>query len=199
MTQTPNDSGNTGDTPIRPAGAADSAIGRAPAGSVPPPRNAPAAGSSPAEPARSPGGGPAVPVTSDPRARDARTGAGGAGAEPATPTDGASTRDGRTTAAPAPGSGSADSGAPLFSAEEREKYAARVHQAVAGFVEDPARAVREADATFDEVVSRLSTALADRGRHLRGDRDGERGRAETEDLRIALQHYRDLTERLVHL
>lgn len=92
-------------------------------------------------------------------------------------------------------------GRPLFSPEEQETFAARIQQAVTGFVEDPQRAVREADATFDEVVAGLGSALEERGRRLRAGK-GESGPAtgaETEDLRIALQHYRDLTERLVSL
>lgn len=93
----------------------------------------------------------------------------------------------------------ADVGRPLFAPEEREKITARVQQAVAGFVEDPRRAVREADAAFDEVVKSLGEALAERGRHLRSDDESGRGEVGTEELRVALQHYRDLTERLVRL
>ncbi|MFD3976731.1 hypothetical protein [Streptomyces cyaneofuscatus] len=88
---------------------------------------------------------------------------------------------------------------PLFAPEQREKFDARIHQAVAGFVENPRQAVQEADAAFDEVVAELTQALAERSRLLRTDRDGERSEAGTEDLRIALQQYRDLTERLVRL
>ncbi|MFI7290638.1 hypothetical protein ACIBRY_28910 [Streptomyces anulatus] len=92
-------------------------------------------------------------------------------------------------------------GRPLFAPEEREAFAARIQQAVTGFVEDPHRAVREADATFDEVVASLGAVLEERGRQLRAGKDGSGPAtgAETEDLRIALQHYRDLTERLVRL
>ncbi|MFI5652528.1 hypothetical protein ACIA71_15035 [Streptomyces anulatus] len=92
-------------------------------------------------------------------------------------------------------------GRPLFAPAEQEAFAARIQQAVTGFVEDPHRAVREADATFDEVVASLGQALEERGRRLRAGRSGSGPGtgAETEDLRIALQHYRDLTERLVRL
>ncbi|MFJ6615040.1 hypothetical protein ACIQPT_32745 [Streptomyces sp. NPDC091289] len=92
-------------------------------------------------------------------------------------------------------------GRPLFAPEEQEAFTVRIQQAVTVFVEDPHRAVREADATFDEVVAGLGAALEERGRRLRAGK-GESGPAtgaETEDLRIALQHYRDLTERLVRL
>ncbi|OCC11084.1 hypothetical protein [Streptomyces sp. PTY087I2] len=92
-------------------------------------------------------------------------------------------------------------GKPLFAPEEREAFAARIQQAVTGFVEDPRRAVRDADATYEEVVADLGAALAERGRRLRSGKDGSGADsgADTEDLRIALQHYRDLTERLVRL
>ncbi|MFH8687244.1 hypothetical protein ACH4EC_10275 [Streptomyces anulatus] len=92
-------------------------------------------------------------------------------------------------------------GRPLFAPAEQEAFAARIQQAVTGFVEDPQRAVREADATFDEVVASLGKVLEERGRRLRAGRSGSGPAtgAETEDLRIALQHYRDLTERLVRL
>lgn len=99
------------------------------------------------------------------------------------------------------GGGEPHHGRPLFSPEEQEAFAARIQQAVTGFVEDPHRAVQEADATFDEVVASLGAALEERGRRLRAGKDGSEAAAgaETEDLRIALQHYRDLTERLVRL
>ncbi|MFE6702311.1 hypothetical protein [Streptomyces sp. NPDC057718] len=92
-------------------------------------------------------------------------------------------------------------GRPLFAPAEQEAFAARIQQAVTGFVEDPHRAVRDADATFEEVVADLGSALAERGRRLRTGKDGSGtdSVADTEDLRIALQHYRDLTERLLRL
>ncbi|WP_432005920.1 hypothetical protein [Streptomyces parvus] len=92
-------------------------------------------------------------------------------------------------------------GRPLFAPAEQEAFAARIQQAVTGFVEDPHRAVRDADATFEEVVADLGAALAERGRRLRSGKDGSGADsgADTEELRIALQHYRDLTERLVRL
>ncbi|WP_228995306.1 hypothetical protein [Streptomyces sp. DH8] len=111
--------------------------------------------------------------------------------------------------APGPGAGPASpeghvedgprAGRPLFAPEQREAFAARIQQAVTGFVEDPHRAVRDADATFEEVVEGLEAALRERGRKLRAGKGEDAPAAETEDLRIALQHYRDLTERLVRL
>ncbi|ARF70948.1 hypothetical protein RM717_00535 [Streptomyces griseus] len=197
MTQTPNGAGNTGRTPERPTPptGAERVPPVTPPGTAPVPPTA----AKPSEPSPTAPGtpGPSAPAADKVHADSART-------------DGARTT-GRTTAPPAtasPGSadtgrpakdGGADKGRPLFAPEEREKFDARIHQAVAGFVENPRQAVQEADATFDEVVAGLTEALATRSRLLRADRDGERSEAGTEDLRIALQQYRDLTERLVRL
>ncbi|MFD3795479.1 hypothetical protein [Streptomyces californicus] len=128
------------------------------------------------------------------------------------PLDHTGAADPRTATGPAaPGSGrgagdgraeeGARGGHSLFAPEQREAFAARIQQAVTGFVEDPHQAVRDADATFEEVVADLGAALQERGRKLRAGKgeDATGTGAETEDLRIALQHYRDLTERLVHL
>ncbi|MFD4235214.1 hypothetical protein [Streptomyces sp. NPDC058542] len=151
--------------------------------------------------------GPGAPVTA-PRTVTGEEPAGRTGAAPRTaPGPAVSETPGRTVphAGPDTARGPAEDGAhpgrPLFAPEEQEAYAARIQQAVTGFVEDPHRAVREADATFDEVVASLGAALEERGRRLRAGKDGSDPAtgAETEDLRIALQHYRDLTERLVRL
>ncbi|MEW2069673.1 hypothetical protein [Streptomyces sp. NPDC007346] len=195
MTQTPNSTGNTGSTPNR----ATPSTGAERVPPVAPPGNAlgapvPPTAAKPSDPPPAAAGpdGASVPAADGARTDSARR-------------DG--DRDNGRTTAPAgdatlqpDATGTArDSGRPLFAPEEREKFDARIHQAVAGFVENPGQAVREADATFDEVVAGLTEALADRSRLLRADRDGERSEARTEDLRIALQHYRELTERLVRL
>ncbi|MFI5724680.1 hypothetical protein [Streptomyces cyaneofuscatus] len=193
MTQTPNDNDRTGSTANR----ATPSTGAERVPPVTPPGDplgtpVPASAAKPAtSPETAPGNRPdgaAVPASGTPHA--AKTHADLARTE-ATRETGRTTDTGRDAAA--------GKDRPLFSADEREKFDARIHQAVAGFVENPRQAVQEADAAFDEVVAGLTKALADRSRLLRADRDGERSDAETEDLRIALQQYRDLTERLVRL
>ncbi|MFJ4827939.1 hypothetical protein ACIP5L_32210 [Streptomyces bacillaris] len=196
MTQTPNTGGTPGDAPNR---ATPSTGAERVAPVAPPPGNAPA---TPVPPTAAKPSGP--PPTADQARPDGtsadRTHTDPARAVPAHPDE---TRDAsRTTASTAsPGRTEtpAHSGRPLFAAEQREKFDARIHQAVAGFVENPRQAVQEADAAFDDVVAGLTEALAERSRLLRADRDGGRSEAGTEDLRIALQQYRDLTERLVRL
>ncbi|MET9925970.1 MULTISPECIES: hypothetical protein [unclassified Streptomyces] len=203
MTQNPNSTGDTGSTPNRPTPSTG-------AERVPPvtPPGDPLGTPVPPTAAK-PSGSPPTTTRTDGTTTSAADHAhtDKTHADPAhadrTHADPARTdkarETGRTTASSGRTDTAGENGRPLFAAEAREKFDARIHQAVAGFVENPRQAVQEADATFDEVVAELTKALADRSRLLRADRDGERSEAGTEDLRIALQHYRDLTERLVRL
>jgi hypothetical protein len=70
-------------------------------------------------------------------------------------------------------------------------------RAVGGFVDDPKGAVREADAVLDE-AARL---LARRREELRRgwDGSGAGSGADTEQLRLALTRYRDLTRQVIDL
>lgn len=203
MTQTPNSTGDTGSTPNRPT----SSTGAERVPPVTPPGDP--LGTPVPPTAAKPSGSPPTTTRTDGATTSAadhahtdKTHADPAHADK-THADPARTdkarETGRTTASSGRTDTAGENGRPLFAAEAREKFDARIHQAVAGFVENPRQAVQEADATFDEVVAELTKALADRSRLLRADRDGERSEAGTEDLRIALQHYRDLTERLVRL
>lgn len=86
----------------------------------------------------------------------------------------------------------------LLPAGDQDKLAHRLRQAVSDFVESPHRAVEEAESTFDAVVAGLTDALKERRSTLHvSERDGGDPGARTEELRITLQHYRDLTERLL--
>ncbi|MFD5072699.1 hypothetical protein ACFWNC_32995 [Streptomyces sp. NPDC058369] len=88
----------------------------------------------------------------------------------------------------------------LLPTGDQDKLAHRLHQAVTDFVESPQRAVEEAESTFDAVVAGLTDALKERRSTLHVDeRDGDDPGARTEELRITLQHYRDLTERLLKI
>ncbi|MCX0242298.1 hypothetical protein, partial [Streptomyces drozdowiczii] len=88
----------------------------------------------------------------------------------------------------------------LLPAGDQDKLAHRLHQAVTDFVESPHRAVEEAESTFDAVVAGLTNALKERRSTLHvSERDGGDPGTRTEELRITLQHYRDLTERLLKI
>ncbi|MGW0787839.1 hypothetical protein ACWD04_06205 [Streptomyces sp. NPDC002911] len=87
----------------------------------------------------------------------------------------------------------------LLSPHERDALSLRMQQAVTDFVESPRRAVEEADNTFDQIVSDLTEALADRRRALRASWQEQDTDAQTEELRIALQRYRDISEQLLKI
>ncbi|MFJ6850558.1 hypothetical protein ACIQM3_08470 [Streptomyces sp. NPDC091271] len=87
----------------------------------------------------------------------------------------------------------------LVPRDAQDRLALRMQQAVTDFVESPRRAVEEADSTFDQIVSGLTEALAERRRVLRSSWQEQDTEAQTEELRIALQRYRDLSEQLLKI
>jgi hypothetical protein len=102
-------------------------------------------------------------------------------------------------AEPAPANPSRDADtkpAPLFVAGDADGYRTRWSGIQTGFVDEPRKAVEQADALVAEVVKRLAEVFAD-----------ERGRLETawerkeqvstEDLRQAMRRYRSFFERLL--
>ncbi|NED85802.1 hypothetical protein G3I76_37670 [Streptomyces sp. SID11233] len=86
---------------------------------------------------------------------------------------------------------------PLFREGDQEKLALRLQQAVTEFVENPVRAVEEAEGAFDAAVDGLAHALKERRREMGVQQQDRESGTRTEELRIALQQYRDLTERLL--
>ncbi|MFD5064695.1 MULTISPECIES: hypothetical protein [unclassified Streptomyces] len=82
---------------------------------------------------------------------------------------------------------------------ERDKLAMRLQQALNNFVESPRQAVEDADSAFGEVTTHLTNTLAERRRTLRASWQGQDTEAETEELRLALRQYREITERLLRM
>ncbi|MFJ8645006.1 hypothetical protein ACIRNI_02580 [Streptomyces sp. NPDC093546] len=110
----------------------------------------------------------------------------------------------------------------LLDDSERDALARRVQHAVNGFVDDPRRAVEEAAGAMEEAAEHLTRALTEQRNRLRttwdGDGDGgatgpagaagmagttgagsPAGTVDTEQLRVTLRTYRDLTDRLLRL
>ncbi|WP_221357581.1 hypothetical protein [Streptomyces beigongshangae] len=84
--------------------------------------------------------------------------------------------------------------------DEGDKWSLRLQQAVAAFVDGPRGSVEEADEVLKEVTERFVDAVAHRQRTLRTSWQGSGdGKADTEQLRLALKDYRELTERLLKL
>lgn len=85
-------------------------------------------------------------------------------------------------------------------ADEIDRLQRRMERAVGGFVDDPRRAVREADAVLDETARRLTRLLEERREALRGSWHEDNGtRTGTEELRVVLTRYRDMTRELLHV
>ncbi|MER5387359.1 hypothetical protein ABT040_45350 [Streptomyces sp. NPDC002688] len=84
----------------------------------------------------------------------------------------------------------------LLSAEDEEGFRTRWQEVQNRFVDDPRDAVHTADALVADVMQRLAATFADHKQELEGQWNrGER--ANTEDLRLALQHYRSFFNRLL--
>ncbi|MFH9420605.1 hypothetical protein [Streptomyces sp. NPDC017529] len=117
---------------------------------------------------------------------------------PGTDTDypaGSADRTGEPTPSETSGSGHMGQAEPLLPAEARDKLSQRLDHAVNGFVDRPREAVQEADSLYEELAALLPEALAARRRALRTS--WEQGNADTEQLRVALRHYRETAQRLL--
>jgi hypothetical protein len=97
----------------------------------------------------------------------------------------------------------AGSGGHLLPNEETDKLSLRLQHAVGGFVDGPRTSVEEADHVLEEAASRFTDAVNQRRRTLRASWQtaGEEraSSSDTEQLRLALRDYRELTERLLRL
>jgi hypothetical protein len=87
---------------------------------------------------------------------------------------------------------------PLFAEGDAHELQTRWTDIQASFVDEPRRAVEEADALVADVMQRLARAFADERQNLerQWDRDGD---PNTEELRLALQRYRSFFGRLLSL
>ncbi|MDQ0777546.1 hypothetical protein QF026_006012 [Streptomyces aurantiacus] len=88
----------------------------------------------------------------------------------------------------------------LMPHDEGDKWSLRLQHAVSAFVDEPRGSIEEADQVLKEVAERFADAVTRRRRTLRtswqtpGD-----DKADTEQLRLALRDYRELTERLLKI
>ena len=90
-----------------------------------------------------------------------------------------------------------DGRAPLFPENELTDLRSRWDKAQGLFVDEPRKAVEEADALVAAAVKRIAELFADERAKLekQWDRGGE---ASTEDLRQALRRYRGFFDRLLN-
>jgi hypothetical protein len=98
----------------------------------------------------------------------------------------------------------------LLPQEESDKLAHRLQEALGSFVDGPRRSVEEAAGVLEEATEHITRVLAERRRTMRAGWDGKAGKdakagadgsdgSDTEDLRLALRSYREVTERLLEI
>ena len=86
--------------------------------------------------------------------------------------------------------------APLFEQEGLEEFRSRWAEIQTGFVDDPRKAVEQADELVASVMNRLTEAFANERSNLEREwAEGEE--ASTEDLRMAFRRYRSFFDRLL--
>jgi len=87
---------------------------------------------------------------------------------------------------------------PMFAGAEAAGYRTQWDAIQTGFVDEPRRAVQEADALVALVMKRLSEVFTNERTSLERQW-GEGDEISTEDLRVALRRYRSFFERLLSL
>lgn len=84
----------------------------------------------------------------------------------------------------------------LLNHEESELFRAHWNEIQARFVDEPRSAVQQADALVSEVIEKVTQMFANEHTALE-DQWNQGNDVSTEDLRMALQHYRSFFNRLV--
>ena len=92
----------------------------------------------------------------------------------------------------------AESPTPLFAADAAESFRSRWQDIQTSFIDEPTRAVEQADSLVAEIMQQLAKTFADERAHL--EEQGAHGKdISTEDLRMALRHYRSFFDRLLSI
>jgi len=90
----------------------------------------------------------------------------------------------------------AGSSTALLNREESEHFRTRWNEIQGKFVDEPRAAVEQADALVSEVIEQITQMFAKEHSSLEG-KWNQGNDVSTEDLRMALQHYRSFFNRLV--
>jgi hypothetical protein len=89
-----------------------------------------------------------------------------------------------------------ESPAPLFGEGDAQGYRTRWGAIQTGFVDEPRKAVQEADTLVAEVMKRLAEVFAEQRQRMEGAWE-RNDRVSTEDLRQSMRQYRSFFERLL--
>jgi len=85
---------------------------------------------------------------------------------------------------------------PLFAGPDAEQFRSRWQEIQTGFVDEPRRAVEDADSLVADLMQRLAETFSKERSNLEAQWDSGED-ASTEDLRVALQRYRSFFDRLL--
>jgi hypothetical protein len=92
----------------------------------------------------------------------------------------------------------AEHNVPLFAANEAQDLRSRWEKIQIGFVDEPRKAVEQADELVASAIKRLAEVFASERNKLEADWD-KTDNVSTEDLRVALRRYRSFFDRLLSL
>jgi hypothetical protein len=87
---------------------------------------------------------------------------------------------------------------PLLSAQEEGDLRSRWNTIQTGFVDEPRRAVEQADELVAEIMQRLAQSFSDQRSNLETQWEHSE-KVSTEELRVALRHYRSFFDRLLSI
>ena len=97
---------------------------------------------------------------------------------------------------------------PLLPSDEQDKIVRRLQHAINTFADTPLKALEEAESAYDEAITQLVNALAERRTLLRAgwqdqaqaqNPETESSETQSDELRLALRQYREITQRLLRL
>ncbi len=86
--------------------------------------------------------------------------------------------------------------AALFNLEESDQFRTRWSEIQGKFVDEPRSAVQQADALVSEVIEKITQMFANEHGSLEGQWN-QGNDVSTEELRMALKHYRSFFNRLI--
>jgi hypothetical protein len=85
---------------------------------------------------------------------------------------------------------------PLLPTDQAERYGSQWQQIQSGFVDEPRKAVEEADRLVADLMQRLAAIFSEEREQLENQWDSGDD-VSTEDLRVALTRYRSFFDRLL--
>lgn len=96
----------------------------------------------------------------------------------------------------APRNGASEPNEPLFAANDTQDFRSRWEKIQIGFVDEPRKAVEQADELVASAIKRLAEVFSSERQKLEAEWD-KNDNVSTEDLRVALRRYRSFFDRLL--